>query len=243
MNIECREILVVTAHPSEGEAVRRAAWQSGCSCEVMVSGVGGAAMSWSLFNRLSGWQPAAAAGPSSGGTDTPSPPPVRPSLVIGAGIAGSYNPDIAVGSVVVTRSECFADLGIDDNGTFIPLSGAGLAQPDEPPFAGGVIPCTGRWYEMAVRRLPAVTAATVNTASGSPEAIARLRRTWDPGIETMEGAWLAYICARAGIPWLGVRAVSNMVEPRDTSGWNIPLALRRLQEEMTVLLKMMTAGG
>jgi futalosine hydrolase len=62
--------------------------------------------------------------------------------------------------------------------------------------------------------------------------------TWSPEIETMEGAWLAYACTLSGIPWLSVRAVSNMVEPRNLKNWDIPLALRNLREKMTQLLEL-----
>jgi hypothetical protein len=73
----------------------------------------------------------------------------------------------------------------------------------------------GSWFDLAAGLLPAVTGATVNMASGSQPVIDRIREAWNPDIETMEGAWLAYLCAMAGIPWIAVRAVSNMVEPRN----------------------------
>jgi futalosine hydrolase len=54
----------------------------------------------------------------------------------------------------------------------------------------------------------------------------------------MEGAWLAYTCAMSGIPWISVRAISNMVEPRNMKNWKITMALGRLQEKMTLLLEL-----
>jgi futalosine hydrolase len=167
-------------------------------------------------------------------------PAFTPSLVIGAGIAGSYVESFPPGSVVIARSDCFADMGLDDNGRFIPLFSAGLADPDRPPFSGGRIHCTGRYFEMAAGLMPSVTAATVNMASGSAGAIERIRRAWDPEIETMEGAWLAYTCSMTGIPWLSVRAVSNKVEPRNVNNWDIPLALSNLQEKMIQLLRLIS---
>jgi futalosine hydrolase len=131
-------------------------------------------------------------------------------------------------------------MGIDDNGHFIPLFGAGLAEPDTPPFSGGRIICSGTWFDMAAGIMPVADAATVNMASGSPAVIERIRRAWNPDIETMEGAWLAYTCSLSGIPWLSVRAVSNMVEPRNLKNWDIPLALASLQEKMTQLLKLIS---
>ncbi len=244
MNKEHREILIAVAHPSEEEAVRQAAAMTGCRCEIIVTGVGGAAMSWALQKRfaiaaVTGSTKAATtpSGAVYGITHEVSLPASLPSLVIGAGIAGSYVESLPPGSVVAAKSDCFADMGIDDNGHFIPLFGAGLAEPDTPPFSGGRIRCSGRWFDLASRIMPAAEAATVNMASGSPAVIERIRKTWNPEIETMEGAWLAYTCTLSGIPWLSVRAVSNMVEPRNLRNWDIPLALRNLQEKLTRLLE------
>jgi len=216
------DILIAVAHPSEEEAVRSAALAAGCRCHVIVTGVGGAAMSWALQKWFAE------------GNMT--------SVVIGAGIAGSYVESIPPGTVVTTLSDCFADMGVDDNGRFIPIFGAGLANANTPPFTGGHIPCTGRFFETASRLMPAVKGATVNMASGSQAAIDRIRKAWDPDIETMEGAWLAYTCAMSAIPWISVRAVSNMVEPRNLKNWNIPLALQNLEQKMIQLLKLVTAS-
>ncbi len=220
MDYKSGNILIAVAHPTEEEAVRRAVDASRCSCEIIVTGVGGAAVSWALQKRFS-------AGP-------------LPALVIGAGIAGSYVSSHAPGDVVLVRSDCFADMGVDDNGDFRSLFRANLADPDSPPFRGGRIHCGGRWFDLLAATLPSVTGATVNMSSGSQTVIDRIRKAWDPDIETMEGAWLAYACEISRIPWLSVRAVSNMVEPRNLKNWDIPLALRRLQEEMTRITGLIT---
>lgn len=254
MNNGTGEILIAVAHPSEEEAVRRAASVAGCNCEIIVTGVGGAAMSWTLQKRLaqggihSGLAPGGMPPAPATGKIYMSPPPGEtllshasggvPALVIGAGIAGSYVGSISPGAVVITVSDCFADMGVDDNGRFIPLFGAGLADADTYPFTGGRIPCKGKWFDLAAAFIPAVRGATVNMSSGSQAVIDRIRMTWDPEIETMEGAWLAYTCAMAGIPWISVRAVSNMVEPRNLKNWDIQLALRNLEQKMADLLKM-----
>lgn len=220
MDYKSGNILIAVAHPTEEEAVRCAVDASRCSCEIIVTGVGGAAVSWALQKRFS-------AGP-------------LPALVIGAGIAGSYVSSHAPGDVVLVRSDCFADMGVDDNGDFRSLFRANLADPDSPPFRGGRIHCGGRWFDLLAATLPSVTGATVNMSSGSQTVIDRIRKAWDPDIETMEGAWLAYACEISRIPWLSVRAVSNMVEPRNLKNWDIPLALRRLQEEMTRITGLVT---
>jgi futalosine hydrolase len=216
------EIIIAVAHPSEGGAVEKAMKAARFDCELLVTGVGGAAMSWALQKRF-----------SSGAT---------PSLVIGAGIAGSYSAPYVPGDVVIAQSDCFADMGVDDNGSFLSLFRASLADPDKPPFRGGWIHCHGRWFDRFVDGYPAVRAATVNMTSGSKPVIDRIRHAWDPDIETMEGAWFAYACEMSGAEWLAVRAISNMIEPRNLKKWDIPLALEKLQEAMTDILNTIKKG-
>ena len=246
MNNGSGPVLIAVAHPSEEGAVRRAAEAARFPCEIIITGVGGAAMSWAMQKRFAegglhaGQRPGTLAGePGTASLPSGAPGSVSlPSLVIGAGIAGSYSPAFPPGTVVTTLSDCFADMGVDDNGSFSSVYGASLADPDEHPFTGGRILCSGPWFDLTAGMLPAVAGATVNMASGSQPVIDRIREAWNPGIETMEGAYLAYVCAMARIPWIALRAVSNMVEPRNREKWDIPFALRSLEEEMTRLLGM-----
>jgi futalosine hydrolase len=129
-------------------------------------------------------------------------------------------------------------MGVDDNGSFRSIYGASLADPSEHPFTGGRILCTGPWFDLTAGLLTAVAGATVNMTSGSQPVIDRIREAWNPDIETMEGAYLAYVCARARIPWIALRAVSNIVEPRNRENWDIPFALRSLEQKMAQLLGM-----
>jgi futalosine hydrolase len=48
----------------------------------------------------------------------------------------------------------------------------------------------------------------------------------------MEGAAVAYVCERFDVPWVQIRAISNMVEPRNRSAWDIPLAIKNLHFEV-----------
>ncbi|HUW93933.1 MAG TPA: hypothetical protein VMV74_12265, partial [Bacteroidales bacterium] len=142
------------------------------------------------------------------------------------------------GDVVIPVSDCFADMGVDDNGTFVTIFRANLADPDAWPFTCGRIVCSNKWSEAACTLYPAVTAATVNMASGSQPVIDRIRKEWTPDIETMEGAWFAYTCSMHKKDYLSVRAVSNMVETRNLSKWDIPLALDKLDTAVTGILNI-----
>jgi futalosine hydrolase len=178
----------------------------------LVTGVGSVATSWSLSKWISDNR--------------------LPDLMINAGIAGSYRSEIPVGEVVVPVSDCFADAGIETGGEFKTLFEAGLEDPDDFPFINGRINADNKYINNALHNLRTVNAITVNTASGTTQTIDRLRKKYDPDIETMESATFFYICSRGKIPFLALRSISNMVEPRDRSKWDIPLALRSLSEKL-----------
>jgi futalosine hydrolase len=77
-----------------------------------------------------------------------------------------------------------------------------------------------------------VNAITVNTATGSDKTRDRLVKKFNPDIETMEGATFFYICRREKIPFIALRAISNIVENRNKSNWDLDLALLNLAEKL-----------
>src|SRR5258708_2091518 len=54
-------------------------------------------------------------------------------LVINAGIAGSFKKNISLGSVVNISEECFAEIGSEDDETFIPVADMNFEGPDDFP--------------------------------------------------------------------------------------------------------------
>jgi futalosine hydrolase len=156
----------------------------------------------------------------------------KPDLIINTGIAGSYRSNIETGSVVVPVTDRFADQGVETKDGFMTLAEAGLEDPGRFPFTQGFLVSDNQYVKKAVETLRPVSAITVSTSSGTEATINRLKRKYDPDIETMEGATFFYICAGEKVPFLAFRAISNMVEPRDRSKWNIPAALGNLSEKL-----------
>lgn len=156
-------------------------------------------------------------------------------LVINAGIAGTYNPELSIGTVVNIISECFADLGAEDkDGSFLSATSIGLLPLDQIPFRDGLL-----WNEAAAQFdfLPKAKGITVNTASGTEASIKAIKNLFNPDVESMEGAAVFYVCLLQNIPFLEIRAVSNLVEPRNREAWNIPLAIEKLNETLSGLLQ------
>lgn len=156
--------------------------------------------------------------------------------VVNIGIAGSYSPYFVIGDVVVIGQDTFADYGVDCKGNFVSAFQHGLTHPNEPPYDDGWMfwPHSNRFPRAS--HLPVVKGATVATASGSEAIISAISRRLDPDIETMEAAAVFFTCLMAGVPFICLRAISNRVEPRDASKWDIPLAVKNLSEQALQLI-------
>lgn len=152
-------------------------------------------------------------------------------LAIQAGIAGSFSRNLQLGDTVVIAQEVLADLGVQDHTSFKDLFDIDLLKPNEAPFREKALVCDlQRWPQPLP--YPAVKGITVNTVSGHPDAIAALVQRYHPDVESMEGAAFHYVCLQEGLPFLQLRSISNYVETRDKNKWNIPLAIKKLNEAL-----------
>lgn len=155
----------------------------------------------------------------------------KPDLAIQAGIGGSFRRDWELGQVVLVKQEYLADLGAEDNDQFKDLFDIQLWQPSQPPFTGNCLVNTFTGVP-ELPFLPTATGVTVNLVSGSAPTIRKLTEKYHPDVESMEGAAFHYACLLEEVPFLQLRSISNYVEIRDKSKWNIPLAVKALNEEL-----------
>ncbi|WP_416965623.1 futalosine hydrolase [Streptomyces sp. Agncl-13] len=196
-------ILVATAVPAERDAVARA-FTGDSRVDVIAAGVGPAAAAASTATALA---------------RTPY------ALVVSAGIAGGFQPEAPVGSLVIADEITVADLGAETPDGFVPVTGLGFGTvTHRPPGA-------------LVRDLAAATGArtgavlTVSTVTGTAARATELRARHPRALaEAMEGFGVAEAAAAHGIPVLELRAVSNPVGPRDRAAWRIGDALAALTE-------------
>jgi len=150
-------------------------------------------------------------------------------IVLNVGIAGSFVPHLPIGSVVQVNTDRLVELGVEDNDRFIPADELGLVPVSETVFHATV----------TMPALTQVRGITVNCVHGRAESIARVKEQFDPEVETMEGAAVGYVCTNMDIRWAQVRAISNRVEPRDRSGWDVPLAIERLHGSLVTCLQQL----
>ena len=163
----------------------------------------------------------------------------RYDLVLNAGIAGSFNPLLPPGTVVLVSDERFGDLGVEDGDRFISFFDTRLADPDAFPYTGG--------------RIVNPLAARMLTGAPSPpwclfpaHGITRDRirggdavNPPDADTETMEGAAFHYACAVSGTPFIQLRAISNMAGERDRSLWKTGEAISNLCGALEFILRML----
>lgn len=158
-------------------------------------------------------------------------------LVINIGIAGSLTQDLKIGEVVNVVSEEFADLGIEKSDEFLTLFETGFMDINEFPFEHGILKATDSngWI-----KLKKVRGITSNKSCGRESSIDEIKHKFSAHIESMEGAAVIYTCNWLGIKCYQLRSISNYVEPRDSSKWNIPLALENLKENVIKILQDIT---
>lgn len=150
--------------------------------------------------------------------------------VLNIGICGSFNDKYPIGMVVSVESQAYGDLGVEDNNTFIPFEKIQLPETESPFNTFHFTKPDNQFSPDAY--LPTVKSITVNRVHGSEVSISNAVNTFNPDIESMEGLAVFYVCLNKKIPFSEIRAISNKVEKRDLSKWDIPLALKNLTAEV-----------
>lgn len=160
-------------------------------------------------------------------------------LVVSAGIAGGFNGQADVGTLVVSSEIVAADLGVE--------TPEGFASVDELGFGSARIAVDAELagqVTAALREagLPASCGPvlTVSTATGTAATAAALADRVDgAAAEGMEGFGVATAARLGGIPVIEIRAVSNSVGPRDRAAWKIREALELLEAAGPIFVEVL----
>lgn len=158
----------------------------------------------------------------------------KPDVVLNAGIAGALDHTLQLGEAVWVVSERLGDLGALGPQGFEDIADMGFADKDQFPYRNGWLNLNTAndmmgWYDGQLKMSAGVT---VNTISGTEDAVNRLKTLYPLHVETMEGAAVFYACLYMGIPVYQLRTVSNFVEVLDRSRWDIPLAIKSLNDQL-----------
>lgn len=157
-------------------------------------------------------------------------------LVIQAGIAGSFNYNIALGEVVLVKQDTFADIGMEEKNNFTGIFNSGFADKDAFPFSDGWLINANNIFTHSL--LPAVKAITVNKVSDSFVQKQQMIKNFGPDIESMEGAASHYVCLQEHVPFIQIRSISNYAGERDKSKWKMKEAIANLDRELRKLMEL-----
>ena len=173
----------------------------------------------------------------------------RPALLIMLGCGGAYaGSGLEVGDLALATCEIYGDEGVQTPNGFLDMEALGLPLveksgvrlfnrfPVAEPLLERAAPSLGHAAEAAGRRLAEGPFVTVSTCSGSSLAGAELVRRTGGICENMEGAAAAQICALHGLPFLELRGISNLVEDRDLSRWDLKRGAEAAQQAVLYLL-------
>jgi len=151
-------------------------------------------------------------------------------FALNIGICGTFNKNLELGSVVHIYKDRFSELGAEDGEKFLTLEEINLKGETE------IINDT-LISNSVLNKIPKVTGITVNTAHGNEHTIEKVFNKFHPFVESMEGAAFMFVCKNEQVPYAQIRAVSNVVEPRNKNNWNIPLALENLNKKVLEIIE------
>jgi futalosine hydrolase len=151
-------------------------------------------------------------------------------LVINMGICGTFNNNLEIGSVVNVYEDQLAEMGAEDGLKFLTMEELKLEAITKITNENSLEPYP------ALALLPKVNGITVNKVHGNEKSITKTVNQFHPIVESMEGAAFMFACEQEHVPYIQVRAVSNLVEKRNKDRWNIPLAIEQLNKKVIEFL-------
>ena len=140
-------------------------------------------------------------------------------LVINMGVAGSFSQDYIVGDVVEVVEDNFSELGFENGNDF-----------------GHFSDFVTKYNVAAKTNLQKVKGITVNTVHGNDKSITEIVNRLNPDVESMEGAAVFKVCKKFAVTCMQIRAISNIVEKRNKANWNMPLAIRNLNNQVAKII-------
>lgn len=153
----------------------------------------------------------------------------RYDLVIQAGVAGAFEGSgLKMGDVVAVKQDAFGDIGSYEAHQFHSLQQLGLSTEKE-------------WLVnphniINKLQMPHVKSITINTVTDSTPYVQALQQKWQADIESMEGAALHYVCTKKNVPFVQLRAISNVVGERDKTKWLLGTAIANLNAAVKALI-------
>lgn len=157
---------------------------------------------------------------------------ISPDLLILFGIAGAYPySGLSIGDLVIAEKEFYGDEGIVMKDGFYGLDLIGIPVLkkgrriifNELPLNKALIRRVKKIIKQPVK---AGNFITLSSITGTNDRAIQLARRFNALCENMEGAAVAQVCKIFKRDLIEIRGISNIVEDRDRSRWNIKAAIR-----------------
>ena len=180
----------------------------------------------------------------------------RPDIVLQFGVGGAYlTSGLGIGDIALAEEEAYGDLGVmtpegwkSSEAIGIPLVSS-IRDDEVQQRCFNTFPLNIELVQRAKDGLatciwngnpPGVisgTFVTVQQCSGLAAVGTEVSARFDGICENMEGAAAAQLCLIYQIPFLEIRTISNLVEDRNVSEWNLPLAISRLGPSVRAIIQ------
>lgn len=161
---------------------------------------------------------------------------LNPTVIIQAGIAGSFYKKVPLAETVAVSTDYFGDLGVMEDKTWKSVFDMGFTAPHKAPYKNGLLQNSNKKL-LAICELTLVNAVTINEVTTGKARI-DLFKNQGAQIESMEGAALHYVAIMEKIPFLQIRSISNYVGERDKKKWEIVAAVDNLNAALVKILQL-----
>lgn len=174
----------------------------------------------------------------------------RPTTLWLFGCGGAYpGAGLAIGDLALASEEVFGDEGVVDDRGFHDLQELGYPMrrdgdqrrfnhwPVDKGLHDWAQPLLAQHAAARGRNFRSGPFVTVSRCTGIAALGLELAGRTGGICENMEGAAVALACRQMKVPLLEVRGISNLVEDRDTSRWDLPSGMTAAQQAILDLFK------
>ncbi len=157
-------------------------------------------------------------------------------FVLQAGVAGCFNSKIPLGTVLAVKKDTIADQSVIELKKLKTLFDLKLVPQNQFPFNKGWLANPNKLLFEKIK-VKSVTGISVNEISTSKQKINFYKTTFNPVLESMEGAALHFVCLMEKTPFMQIRSVSNYIGERNKNNWDMKKSIENLNETLIRFFK------
>ncbi len=151
-------------------------------------------------------------------------------LIINVGVCGAFDKNLELGELVHITEDVLSEMGAEDGGEFLKYDQLNI-------LGQHVFSENSKDSYLMIDLLKKVNGITVNTVHGNDVSIENVKQLYHPDVESMEGAAFFAACLGTKGNSIQIRAISNYVEKRDKDKWQMPLAIKNLNDFLITFIK------